>query len=133
MILTTRQECESRLGRPLAAAEEAVFDATARDVSAYLYAAAPRIPTAPPIPDGVVGIASWFVISALATPPGSTAGIASESLGGYSVSYTSQSGGGGSYSLTDGMRAILAPWSKPRIGTLKVDPTTVVVIPGEWF
>jgi hypothetical protein len=125
VIYTTRQECEARLGRPLTAAEDAVFDATARDASAYLSAVAPRIPTTLPVPDGVVGVASWLTISAMASPPGSAAGVASEALGGYSVVYRSDSDSG-MFTLTQGMRAALAPWMKPRIGTVKVDPTTVV-------
>jgi hypothetical protein len=129
VILTTQREVEDRLGRPLTGDEAARFPVLARDASAFLYAEAPRIPTALPLPDAVVAAASWLVIGALSSPPGAAQGIQSESLGGYQVVYSSSSdGGGGAFSLTSGMRAALRPWSRARVGTMQIDPATAVVV-----
>ena len=129
--LTTREEVIDRLGRPLTDSEDAVFDAAVRDVTALLYSAAPRIPTTLPLPDAVIGVATRLVMENVAASTGaSTTGISSESLGGYSISYSNPDNGSGSagMTITSTMWQALRPWTKPRIGTLQVDPDKAIVI-----
>jgi hypothetical protein len=121
--LVTVDDVQERLARPLTSDELARFDVVARDVEAHLRIAAPRIPAAAPFPAAVVRVASELVISALAAPPGAGGDVAAESLGGYSVTYR-QSGSGG---LSDLHAQLLAPWSRPRIGTMTT--STPVVAP----
>jgi hypothetical protein len=70
----------------------------------------------------VVRVASELVIAALAAPPGAGGDVAAESLGGYSVTYRATAGG-----LSDLHAQLLAPWSRPRIGTMTT--STAVAAP----
>lgn len=118
-LLTDRAEVEGRLGRSLTPEEDARFDSAVLDVSAYMYAVAPRIPREPdPIPDVVVGVASNLVIERLAAPPGE--GVTQESLGGYSVTYRSSAESAAAQLM------LLAPWRGSRIGIAQVDPSKAV-------
>lgn len=112
--LVTVGDVQGRLRRPLTVAEDDAFDVVARDVEAHLRVVAPRIPAAEPFPDAVVRVASELVISALATPPGGGGDVASESLGGYSVAYRPSASGG----LSELHAQLMAPWLRPRIGTM---------------
>jgi hypothetical protein len=120
--LVTVDDVQERLARPLTSDELARFDVVAGDVEAHLRIAAPRIPAAAPFPAAVVRVASELVISALAAPPGAGGDVAAESLGGYSVTYRATAGG-----LSDLHAQLLAPWSRPRIGTMTT--STAVAAP----
>ena len=124
MLLVTRTDVEDRLGRVLTQEESARFDAVARDVSALIYVEAPRVPRTLPVPDAVVAVASAAAISALETIPGSPP-VIQESLGGYNVMYRQAVVGNGTILTADQIGA-LAPWRRPRIGSLRIDPTTAV-------
>jgi hypothetical protein len=128
--LTNRDEVSARTGRALTAEEDAVFDALVRDVTALMYATAPKIPTTLPIPDAVIGVASRLVIDGLAlTMSGGAVGpVIQESLGGYSVQYASGGSAKGGLSLTDSMMDSLRPWCRARIGSLQIDPAKAVAI-----
>jgi hypothetical protein len=121
--IATRDDVEQRLGRALGPDEDARFDVAAGDVEAHLRIAAPRIPARAPFPAAVVRVASELVIAALAAPPGGGGDVAAESLGGYSVTYRQP----GSAGLSDLHAQLLAPWSRPRIGTMTT--STAVAAP----
>lgn len=118
--LVTVDDVQERLARPLTPDELARFDVVAADAEAHLRIVAPRIPAEPPFPAAVERVASELVISALAAPPGAGGDVASESLGGYSVTYRGTTTGG----LSDLHAQLLAPWLRPRIGTM---PTSTAV------
>lgn len=122
--LTDRSEVQARLGRPLTPIEEERFDAVVADVSAFLMSVAPRIPKVEPVPSAVVGVASNLVVGVLTTPV-EAAGVAQESLGGYSVQYRSSSGG---LELTKVMSSILAPWLRGGVHSAPIDPGGAAVV-----
>lgn len=121
MLLCTAEDVEARLGRPLTPDEEARIDAVIADVSAYLYAVAPRIPRTPPVPAAVLAVACELVGARLS----GTSGIVQEALGGYSVMYRQDTGGG---TLTGVHEQMLRPWMRPRVGTVRVDPGAAEVV-----
>ena len=125
--LTNRSELKSRMGRDLTAEEDAVVDALIRDCTALIYAAAPRTPNSIPLPDAIIGVASRLVIDGLAVSMGGrTPGVTSERLADYSVDYDTSAGSGGGLALTDSMLQALKPWRKSALGTVALDPGTVV-------
>jgi hypothetical protein len=126
-VLTSVAELESRKGAPLSPEELSRVDVVIRDVSAFLRGVAPRIPTSLPIPDAVIACASYVALNALATTPGtgSSAGISQESLGGYSVSFSSNSDGTG-FSLSDTQLQMLRPWKAGGVFSVPLEPTTAV-------
>ena len=127
MLLVTASAVEERLARPLTPEEAARFDVVARDVTALLRSVAPRIPDSDPVPDAVAWVAGELAIARLAAPPGAGGGeVQQESLGGYSVTYRS-TGSAGPGGLTEGHLAALAPWRRPRIAAVAVDPGGAVV------
>ena len=134
MNLTTVHEIEARLGRPLTTEEAGRVDVMIRDVSAGLYAVAPRIPRKLPIPDTIIALASYKTIAGLSAGASATGGavgdIASEGLGGYQVSYRTSTAevSTGAMSLSKAEFAVLKPWMHSRIGTVQIDATTAVAV-----
>lgn len=121
MLLCTAEDVEARLGRPLTPDEEARIDAVIADVSAYLYAVAPRIPRTPPVPAAVLAVACDLITGRLS----GSSGVLQESLGGYAVTYRSDTGGG---ALTGVHEQMLRPWMRSRLGTVRVDPGAAEVV-----
>jgi hypothetical protein len=123
-MLATREDVEARLGRELTPDEDARFDVAAQDVEAHLRIVAPRIPAAVPYPDAVVRVASELIIGSLASAPGGGQDVLQESLGGYFVAYRRPEFG----ALSDLHSQLLAPWRRPRLGTVRIDPSTAVAL-----
>lgn len=117
--LCTVEDIQNRLGRPLTTEEIAKADAAIADVSAFLYAQAPRIPD--PAPAGVTGLAARLSMHVILADP-ENAGILSEGLGGYQVMYRE-----GDFDLSDTDKVILRPYLRSKIGTAQIDPSMVAV------